>query len=91
MGKPIRVHFVASLPATAISLVFLTAMPSHARIQPTPEAITPIQHFVTVMQENHTFDNYFGTYPGSDGLPLDVCMPVNPNDPSDERCVRPLP
>lgn len=89
MAKPTRLHFVVSLPATAVSLVFLTAMPSHARVQQAPEAITPIQHFVTVMQENHTFDNYFGTYPGSDGIPLDVCMPVNPKDPSDERCVRP--
>ena len=30
---------------------------------------TPIKHFVTLMQENHSFDNYFGTYPGADGFP----------------------
>ena len=24
---------------------------------------TPIKHFVTLMQENHSFDNYFGTFP----------------------------
>jgi phospholipase C len=34
-----------------------------------------------MMQENHTFDNYFGTYPGADGLPAGVQMPVNPADP----------
>jgi phospholipase C len=89
LGKPRTFFLVAFLPATAVSLVFLTAMPSYARAQPSPEAITPIEHFVTVMQENHTFDNYFGTYPGADGLPLGVCMPVNPKDPSNERCVRP--
>ncbi len=28
----------------------------------------PIQHIVVIFQENHTFDNYFGTYPGVNGL-----------------------
>jgi phospholipase C len=35
-----------------------------------------------LMQENHTFDNYFGTYPGVNGLPLDTQMPVDPANPS---------
>ena len=90
MGKPRASFPVALLPATAISLVFLTALPLPARAQTASEAITPIEHFVVVMQENHTFDNYFGTYPGADGLPPDECMPVNPRDPSDDRCVRPF-
>lgn len=29
--------------------------------------ITVIQHTVFLIKENHTFDNYFGTYPGADG------------------------
>lgn len=36
---------------------------------------TPIKHFVVLMQEGHSFDNYFGTYPGADGLPPRTCMP----------------
>ncbi len=33
-----------------------------------------------IMQENHSFDNYFGTYPGADGIPMvsgtpTVCSP----------------
>jgi phospholipase C len=36
----------------------------------------PIKHFIVLMQENHTFDNYFGTYPGADGLPPGTCMPT---------------
>ncbi len=43
---------------------------------------TPIEHFVVIMQENHSFDNYFGTYPGADGFPEGLKMPVDPNDPS---------
>ena len=50
---------------------------------------TPIEHFVVLMQENHTFDNYFGTYPGADGIPEGVCMPVDPTDPANTECVEP--
>jgi phospholipase C len=51
---------------------------------------TPIKHFVSVMQENHTFDNYFGTYPGADGIPANVCMPVDTKAPSATNCVKPF-
>jgi len=29
-----------------------------------------IKHVVIIMQENRSFDSYFGTYPGADGLPI---------------------
>jgi phospholipase C len=50
---------------------------------------TPIRHFITILQENHTYDNYFGTYPRGDGLPQDVCVPVDPAKPRGE-CVKPF-
>ena len=28
----------------------------------------PIHHVVIVVKENHTFDNYFGSFPGADGI-----------------------
>jgi phospholipase C len=28
------------------------------------QATNPIQHVVVIMEENHTFDNYFGDFPG---------------------------
>jgi phospholipase C len=37
------------------------------------------------MQENRSFDSYFGTYPGADGIPPGACVP----DPIAKRCVRP--
>lgn len=46
-----------------------------------PETQTPIKHFVVIMQENHTFDNYFGTYPGANGFPDGTKMPVDPKNP----------
>jgi phospholipase C len=47
--------------------------------------IHKIQHVVIVMQENRSFDNYFGTYPGADGIPAGVCE----TDPASGRCVAP--
>ena len=49
-----------------------------------------IRHVVIVMQENRSFDSYFGTYPGADGIPLKngdptVCSP----DPKTHVCVEP--
>jgi phospholipase C len=31
---------------------------------------SPIQHVVIIVKENHTFDNYFGTFPGATGATL---------------------
>ena len=30
----------------------------------------PIEHVVIIVKENHTFDNYFGTFPGAAGVTL---------------------
>jgi phospholipase C len=27
----------------------------------------PVDHVVMIVKENHTFDNYFGTFPGANG------------------------
>jgi len=35
---------------------------------------TGITHVLILMQENHSFDNYFGTYPAADGLPTDLTV-----------------
>ena len=55
-----------------------------------PKPNTPIEHFIIIMQENHTFDNYFGTYPGANGIPEGTCMPVDPDDPNNTDCVEPF-
>ena len=34
-----------------------------------PAGIHKIKHVVIIMQENRSFDAYFGTYPGADGIP----------------------
>lgn len=49
-----------------------------------PENLFKIDHFIVATQENRSFDQYFGYYPGVDGIPQDACMP-NPDGP----CVKP--
>jgi phospholipase C len=48
----------------------------------------PIQHIIVLMQENRTLDNYFWTYPGLTGYDPNLCMPMNPAQPS-SGCMRP--
>jgi phospholipase C len=51
----------------------------------------PIQHLIFIIQENHSFDNYFGTYPGANGLSnAPPCCQVDPND-SSSPIVKPFP
>ena len=52
--------------------------------------IHKIRHVVVITQENRSFDSYFGTYPGADGIPMKngdptVCSP----DPKTHQCVEP--
>jgi len=53
--------------------------------------IHKIRHVVMIVQENRSFDSYFGTYPGADGIPASdahftVCLP----DPATGGCDRPF-
>jgi phospholipase C len=56
-----------------------------------PSGLQKIQHIVIIMQENRSFDHYFGTFPGAEGIPMDdagvptVCLPT-----LDGGCVRPF-
>jgi phospholipase C len=45
-----------------------------------PSGIHKIKHVIVIMQENRSFDSYFGTYPGADGIAVrhgvpTVCLP----------------
>lgn len=44
------------------------------------EREVPIDTLVVVMQEDRTFDNYFGTYEGANGWPDGFQMPRDPDD-----------
>jgi phospholipase C len=57
-----------------------------------PTGIHKIKHVIVIQQENRSFDSYFGTFPGADGIPMKngkptVCVP----DPQAKTCVAPYP
>jgi len=54
------------------------------------QAQAKIKHVVIIMQENRSFDSYFGTFPGANGIPMangvpTVCAP----DPRNGQCRTP--
>jgi phospholipase C len=77
----------------ALGLAMLAGCGSAAPLPPSaavPAGIHKIKHVIVVMQENRSFDHYFGTFPGADGIPqrngtFTVCLP----DRARNRCERP--
>jgi len=65
--------------AMSLGLLFATAVTFLA----CSRAPAAIEHTVIILQENHTFDNYFGTFPGADGATsgLTSTGPVVPLSP----------
>jgi phospholipase C len=79
------------------ALLAACSSPAPGQHSPKPSAtaavnltgIHKIKHVIVIMQENRSFDEYFGTYPGADGIPMKhgvptVCVP----DPAG-GCIRP--
>ena len=77
---------LALLPVALAVLVIPRQAPTQGSAPPAaPPGLEKIQHFVFIMQENRSYDHYFGTYPGSEGLPSGVCI----HNPSGGACVEP--
>jgi phospholipase C len=55
-------------------------------------AAQKIQHVIVIMQENRSFDHYFGTFPGAEGIPMDAAgnPTVCNTDPKTNTCVKPF-
>ena len=76
---------MAAVGSAAILLDTLSPRPARG-----VTGIQLIKHVVVIMQENRSFDEYFGTYPGADGIPMvngvpTACVP----DPALHTCVKP--
>jgi phospholipase C len=63
------------LTGTFLSFVFLL---HNAQAQ----LSVPIQYFIYIIQENRSFDSYFGTYPGANGIPAGTALPETPGGPA---------
>ena len=87
MPRRLPIAFALSVALVSGVVFFGRAERPHAH----PVGIHKIRHVVVIMQENRSFDSYFGTYPGADGLPrrnghFTVCVP----DPRTRFCVYPF-
>jgi phospholipase C len=51
--------------------------------------IHKIKHVIIIMQENRSFDSYFGTYPGANGIPMQNGVPTACVPSPVGSCVRP--
>lgn len=58
--------------------VSLAQSSGSARNSKTYPGIDKIQHVIWIIQENHSFDNYFGTFPGANGIPPQTLLPRLP-------------
>ena len=57
----------------------VSAAPVPARAAPAVKTVPmPLKHFVYIIQENISFDHYFGTYPGANGIPKGVKFAYRP-------------
>src|SRR5665213_2440234 len=45
----------------------------------------PIHHIVVIVKENHTFDNYFGSFPGAEGTTCLLYTSPSPRDRQKSR------
>jgi phospholipase C len=83
---------VTALAATGCGGSSHHVVPTGPKVIPiTGEGIHKIRHVVVIMQENRSFDSYFGTYPGADGIPMSggrpaACVP----DQLTGTCIRPF-
>ena len=88
-----RSLLVVASGALVIAGLFALTAPAGTQRRPAkpPAGIHKIKHVIVLMQENRSFDQYFGTYPGADGLPrkadgdFAVCVP----DPVKGDCQKP--
>ncbi|MEO6502298.1 MAG: alkaline phosphatase family protein [Jatrophihabitantaceae bacterium] len=79
------------LLAAAGAVLFTAGLtaPAAAAAPTSPDSTTPIKHFVYMLQGDRSFDNYFGTYPGVEGIPPGVCQKRVVTG-SDKDCVEPF-
>ena len=53
----------------------------------TPQGVHKIKHVIMIMQENRSFDTYFGTFPGADGIPGEPWYGGGGQNPGTIPCV----
>ena len=84
-GRSKRIAPVWLIAVVAVAGAVVTVLTSASRSAQSDSGIHKIKHIIVIMQENRSFDSYFGTFPGADGIPAGVCVP----DPRHAGCRKP--
>jgi phospholipase C len=79
---------LATLGLLVLPLLALPAGPAQATSRD-DQTRTQIKHFLFLLQGDRSFDNYFGSYPGADGLSHASCQRQAPGHSG--GCVKPFP
>jgi phospholipase C len=93
-GVPVIWAAVSTAPVAAVGAAVAPESPAttveRGAIDPSI-GIDNLDHLIFVVQENRSFDHYFGTFPGADGIPrrADGSFKVCAKDPVLHRCVPP--
>ena len=66
-----------SLSISGIVFV-ITTVYSHENTELSQKNKTPIDHVIVISQGRRSFDNYFGSYQGTNGFPKNMGIPINP-------------
>lgn len=85
MSRPSRLVAMAAIGLAALLTIALSRSWPQSAGAADDGGIHKIKHVIIVMQENRSFDSYFGTYPGADGISSSACVP-SPRG----GCVRPF-
>ena len=91
MDSPVidRRNFVKSLAVVGSGIALFgldgCSLKTPATTTSNPPGFEKLEHFIFIMQENRSFDHYFGTYPGAEGLPGGISF----KDPNDGAMVSP--
>jgi phospholipase C len=81
----LAVAAAAGLTAAAACGTTLQAQTTASSHLAVPQGINKIKHVIIIMQENRSYDSYFGKYPAPGGIPAGACVP----DPRAHKCVKP--
>ncbi len=87
---PLPTRSLAPTASIAPTATALQPTAANTPVKADHNGIQKIKHIIIIMQENRSFDTYFGTYPGADGIPIQngkftICV----NDPKTGKCVYP--
>jgi phospholipase C len=96
LSRVLALCAVAAVACTA-SVTRSSDQPRAASSSSSPSSVQTkglrtLTHMIFIVQENRSFDHYFGTFPGADGIPIkpngtfDVCVP---NKFQGGACARP--